>query len=124
MKWLFEAERELAGIWTTAALSPDASVLYFGANKGGMYALNTRDGSLKWKSPSSARSTARRRSMRKARCIPAAVSSTCYALDSASGEIVGDYAPAPPSGARPSIRPDGTLVVADRSSRVLVLGES
>ena len=47
-KWLFEAERELAGIWTTAALSADGSTLYFGANKGGMYALNTRDGSLKW----------------------------------------------------------------------------
>src|SRR5262249_17896841 len=33
MKWLYEAERELAGIWTTAALSADSSVLYFGANK-------------------------------------------------------------------------------------------
>ncbi len=50
-KWLFGAERELAGIWTTAALSVDASVFYFGANKGGMYALNARDGSLKWQLP-------------------------------------------------------------------------
>ena len=39
MKWLFEAERELAGIWTTPVLSPDGSTLYFGANKGGIYAL-------------------------------------------------------------------------------------
>ena len=50
-KWMYEAERELAGIWTTAALSPDASVLYFGANKGGMYALNTRDGSAQVEVP-------------------------------------------------------------------------
>ncbi|HET6316528.1 MAG TPA: PQQ-binding-like beta-propeller repeat protein, partial [Chloroflexota bacterium] len=50
-KWLFEAERELAGIWTTACLSSDNSTLYFGANGGGIYALNSRDGSLKWQYP-------------------------------------------------------------------------
>ena len=45
MKWLFEAERELAGIWTTPVLSADGSTLYFGANKGGVYALNAGNGS-------------------------------------------------------------------------------
>src|SRR3979409_1754215 len=30
--WLFEAEREIAGIWSSAALSPDSNTLYFGAN--------------------------------------------------------------------------------------------
>ncbi|MBV9582773.1 MAG: PQQ-like beta-propeller repeat protein, partial [Chloroflexi bacterium] len=47
-KWMYEAERELAGIWTTAALSADGSTLYFGANKGGIYALNTQSGALTW----------------------------------------------------------------------------
>src|SRR5207248_6675016 len=49
--WLYEAEREIAGIWSTAALSDDASMLYFGANKGGMYALNRADGSVVWRYP-------------------------------------------------------------------------
>src|SRR5438876_4630299 len=30
--WMFEAEREIAGIWSTAALSADNRTLYFGAN--------------------------------------------------------------------------------------------
>jgi outer membrane protein assembly factor BamB len=51
MKWLFEAERELAGIWTTPVLSADGGTLYFGANKGGIYALNTVDGSRRWQFP-------------------------------------------------------------------------
>ena len=45
--WLFEAEREIGGIWSTAALSADNRTLYFGANKGGLYALNRVDGSLR-----------------------------------------------------------------------------
>jgi large repetitive protein len=51
LDWLFEAEREIAGIWSTAALSADDSTLYFGANKGGIYALNRIDGSLRWQFP-------------------------------------------------------------------------
>src|SRR2546423_12851782 len=42
--WLFQAEREIAGIWSTAALSADSSTLYFGANKGGIYAANPGGG--------------------------------------------------------------------------------
>src|SRR6266542_1834352 len=47
--WLFEAEREVAGIWSTAALSADNGTLYFGANKGGIYAVNRQDCSLVWR---------------------------------------------------------------------------
>jgi outer membrane protein assembly factor BamB len=48
MKWLYQAERQLAGIWTTPALSADGSTIYFGANKGGVYAIKTADGSKRW----------------------------------------------------------------------------
>src|ERR1700730_176048 len=48
MRWMFEAQREVAGIWSSAAISSDGQTLYFGANKGGIYALNSRDGSLRW----------------------------------------------------------------------------
>src|SRR4029078_4618182 len=47
--WLFEADPEIACIWSTAALSADGSMLFFGANKGGIYALNRQDGSLQWR---------------------------------------------------------------------------
>jgi outer membrane protein assembly factor BamB len=49
LKWLFEAEREVGGIWSSAVLSQDARTVYFGANKGGIYALNTVDGALRWR---------------------------------------------------------------------------
>jgi outer membrane protein assembly factor BamB len=121
---LYEAERELAGIWSTAVLSPDASVLYFTANKGGVYALNTRDGSLKWQFPifgsvySSAALDAR------GTLYTASTVGSVYAIDSASGEKLAEYPAGAPVWTAPSIRPDGTLVVADRNGRVLVLGES
>src|SRR5438309_6417673 len=51
LNWLFEAQREIAGIWSTAALSADNSTLYFGANKGGIYAVNRIDGTLRWQYP-------------------------------------------------------------------------
>src|SRR5207249_7949940 len=49
MKWLFEAERDIGGIWSSAVLSPDYRALYFGANKGGIYALNAVNGTLRWR---------------------------------------------------------------------------
>jgi outer membrane protein assembly factor BamB len=123
-KWLYEAQRELAGIWTTAALSPDASTLYFGANKGGVYALATRDGTLKWEfevygsiygSPAlDARGTL---------YVPIS-DDHVFALDSATGDLVADYFAGTAVWSAPSIRPDGTVVVADRMGRVQVLGEA
>jgi outer membrane protein assembly factor BamB len=121
MKWMYEAERELAGIWTTAALSPDASVLYFGANKGGMYALSTKDGSLKWQFSIVG-------SIYSSPALDAAgtlfTGSTVghvFSLASADGTRYTDLDLKAPVWTAPSIRPDGTVVVADRNSRVYVL---
>lgn len=49
LRWLYEAEREVAGIWSTAALGADGATLYFGANKGGIYALSRQDGAFRWR---------------------------------------------------------------------------
>jgi len=122
-KWMYEAERELAGIWTTAALSADSSTLYFGANKGGMYALNARDGSLKWKYPIFASIYSSPALDARGTLYTGSTVGHVFAIDSATGEGVGDYNAVMAVWTAPSIRPDGTLVVADRSSKVLVLGE-
>ena len=121
-KWLYEAERELAGIWSTAALSADASVLYFGANKGGIYALNTRDGSLKWQFPIFASVYSSPALDARGTLYSGSTVGVVYALDSSSGEQVAAYTAQAPVWTAPSIRPDGTLVVGDRQGRVLVLG--
>jgi outer membrane protein assembly factor BamB len=121
-KWLFEAERELAGIWTTAALASDASALYFGANGGGVYALNTRDGSLKWQYPvygsiygSSALDAA-------GTLYTGTTSGQVVAVDASNGETVAVYNAIEAVWTAPSIRPDGTIVVGDRTGKILVLG--
>jgi outer membrane protein assembly factor BamB len=120
--WLFEAEREIAGIWSTAALSADSSMLFFGANKGGIYALNRQDGSLQWRfgMPGSVYNS------------PAldvdgvlytgSTIGQVFAIDSATGEAVFAYDAGAAVWTAPAIRPDGSLVVADRNGRVLVLG--
>jgi outer membrane protein assembly factor BamB len=122
-KWLFEAERELAGIWTTAALSVDSSTLYFGANKGGVYALNVSNGSLKWQFPVFGSIYSSPALDARGTLYTGTTIESVYAIDSASGQLVADYAAGAALWSAPSIRPDGSLVVADRSGRVLVLGE-
>ena len=121
-KWLYEAERELAGIWTTAALSPDASVLYFGANKGGMYALNTRDGSLKWQFPVYGSIYSSPALDAQGTLYTGTSIEQVYAINSATGQPIADYSAGAAVWTAPSIRPDGTLVVGDRTGRILVLG--
>jgi len=121
-KWLFEADRELAGIWTTACLSSDASALFFGANGGGIYALNTRDGSKKWQFPvygsiygSSALGSG-------GLLYTPTTSQQVIALDSSNASVVAVYEATESVWTAPSIRPDDTLVVGDRSGKILVLG--
>ncbi|XP_035666205.1 uncharacterized protein LOC118409349 isoform X1 [Branchiostoma floridae] len=46
VKWTFTSEEDLG---STAAFSPDQSVLYFGSEDGYMYALRVRDGYAVWK---------------------------------------------------------------------------
>jgi large repetitive protein len=123
LEWLFEAEREIAGIWSTPALSSDGSTLYFGANRGGVYAVNRADGSLRWQY-----------SIVGSIYSSPAVDGTdivytgstvghVLALDGASGSLVFDYDARAPIWTAPALRPDGAVVVADRLGRVMLLGE-
>jgi outer membrane protein assembly factor BamB len=123
LEWLFEAEREIAGIWSTAALSPDASAVYFGANKGGIYAVNRADGSLRWEYSIVG-------SIYSSPAVDA--TDTLYtgstvghvlALDGATGRLIFDYDAQAPIWTAPALRPDGSIVVADRLGRVMLLGE-
>ena len=120
--WLFEAEREIAGIWSTAALSADSSMLYFGANKGGIYALNRQDGSLQWRfgMPGSVYSSPALDA--DGVLYTGSTIGQVFAIDSSTGEGVFSYDAGAAIWTAPAIRPDGSLVVADRTGRVLVLG--
>jgi len=123
LDWMFQAEREIAGIWSTAALSADNSTLYFGANRGGLYAVNRVDGTLKWQysivgsiysSPAlDATDT----------LYTGSTVGHIFAIDGLSGRLIFDYDAHAPIWTAPAIRPDGSLVVADREGRVLLLGE-
>jgi outer membrane protein assembly factor BamB len=122
MNWFFEAERELGGIWSTAALNQDASALFFGANKGGVYALSTHDGGLRWRFPVEG-------SIYGSPALDAAgtlyiggSAGHVYAINSVNGEQVADYNAGANVWTAPSIRPDGTVVVGTRAGRILVLG--
>ena len=121
LQWTFEAEREIAGIWSTAALGAKEQVLYFGANRGGVYALNRADGSLLWRYPvvSSIYSSP----ALDADGVLYSGSTVGHVLAlGANGQLVFDLDVGAPVWTAPAIRPDGTLVVADRTGRVLVLG--
>jgi outer membrane protein assembly factor BamB len=45
-----------------------------------------------------------------------------YAINSANGQAIADYNAGAAVWTAPSIRPDGTLAVGDRTGRILVLG--
>ena len=122
LKWIFEVERELAGIWTTPVLSPDGGTIYFGANKGGVYAVNTETGARTWQFPVYGSIYAS--SVLDARGVlyTASTIEHVYAVDSARGEQIWDYDAHNAVWSAPSIRPDGTLVIADRGGLVQVLG--
>jgi outer membrane protein assembly factor BamB len=122
LKWLFEAERELAGIWTTPVLSADASTIYFGANKGGVYALNTSDGSRRWQFQVYGSIYASSVIDAQGVLYTATTIEHVYAVDSARGEQIWDYDAHNAVWTAPSIRPDGTIVIADRGGLVQVLG--
>ena len=122
MKWLFEAERELAGIWPTAALSADEKTVFFGANKGGVYALNTADGKLKWQYKVFGSIYASPTLDSKGTLYVGTTIGRLLALDSNSGQPVFDFDANAPLWSTPAIRPDGSLVTAGRNGRVMVFG--
>jgi outer membrane protein assembly factor BamB len=122
LKWLFEAERELAGIWSTAVLSADNSTLYFAANKGGVYALNRADGSLRWRFDVYGSIYSSLALDRQGTLYSGSSIGHLFALDSANGQAIFEYDAGRPIWTAPSIRPDGSLVVADRSGRIMLFG--
>jgi outer membrane protein assembly factor BamB len=122
MKWLFEADRELAGIWTTPALSADGGTIYFGANKGGVYAVNTSDGSKRWQFPVYGSIYASSVLDNRGVLYTGTTIEHLYAVDSARGEQMWDLDVHNEIWSAPSIRPDGTLVIADRGGIVQVIG--
>lgn len=122
LKWLYEAEREVAGIWSTAVLSNDGATLYFGANKGGIYALNRADGSLRWRFNIAGAVYSSVALDAQGRLYTGSTAGHVFALDSATGQLIFDYDVGAPVWAAPAIRPDGSIVVADTRGRVILLG--
>jgi outer membrane protein assembly factor BamB len=123
LDWLFEAEPEIAGIWSTAALSVDNNTLYFGANKGGLYALNRSDGSLRWQFPIVGSVYSSPALDATDTVYTASTVGHVFALDGATGRMLFDFDAHAPIWTAPAIRPDGSLVIADRLGRVMLMGE-
>lgn len=124
LAWLFEAERERAGVWTAPALSADGTALYFGANKGGIYALNRADGSLHWRFDIYGSVYSSPALDPEGMLYTGSTGGHIYVLDTVSGRPIADYDAGQPIWTAPTIRPDGSLLVADRTGRVLLLGAS
>jgi large repetitive protein len=122
LKWLFEAERELAGIWTTPCLSTDGGTIFFGANKGGVYALNTSNGSKRWQFPVYGSIYASSVLDSRGVLYTGTTVEHLFALDSARGGPLWDLDIHNQVWSAPSLRPDGTLVIADRGGVVQVIG--
>jgi outer membrane protein assembly factor BamB len=122
LKWLYEAEREVAGIWSAAALSADGSTLYFGANKGGIYALNAADGTLRWQHRLVGSVYSSPTLDSQGTLYSGSTIGRVLALNAATGEVIFEYEAGAPIWTAPAIRPDGSLVVADLNGRVLLLG--
>jgi len=123
LEWLFEAQREIAGIWSTAALSADNSTLYFGANRGGLYAINRQDGTLKWQFPIVGSIYSSPALDATGTLYTGSTVGHVFALDSGTGQLIFDYDARAPIWTAPAIRPDGSLLIADRLGRVMLLGE-
>jgi len=120
-KWLFEAERELAGIWTAAALSADNSTLYFGANKGGIYAVRAADGSLRWRHDIFGSVYSSPALDNGGLLFTGSSIGHVLGIDAASGRAVFDFDANAGIWTAPAIRHDGSLVVGDRNGRVMLL---
>jgi outer membrane protein assembly factor BamB len=122
MRWLFEAERELAGIWSSAVLSSDGKTLYFGANKGGIYALDTTSGKERWRFNIYGSVYSSPGMDSEGVLYTGSTVGHVFAIDSAPGRALFDFNAGQEVWSDPSIRPDGSLVMADRKGRVLLFG--
>ncbi len=120
-KWMYEAERELAGIWTTAALSSDGSTLYFGANKGGIYALTTQNGTLSWQFNILGSVYGSPALDNGGTLFTGSTVGHVFSVATATGDYITDLDLGAPVWSAPSVQPDGSIVVADRNGRIVVL---
>jgi outer membrane protein assembly factor BamB len=123
LKWMFEAEREVAGIWSTPALSADGSTLYFGDNAGGVYALDAATGQKRWQFPVYGSIYAAPELDRDGRLYFGATVGHVWALDATSGQQIWDWDAGQAVWTAPAITPDGRLVVATREGIIYALGE-
>ena len=87
-----------------------------------MYALNTRDGSLKWQFPVFGSIYSSPALDAQGTLYTGSSIEHVYAINSGTGQPIADYDAGAAVWTAPSIRPDGTLVVGDRTGRILVLG--
>jgi outer membrane protein assembly factor BamB len=122
LRWLYEAEREVAGIWSSAALSADGATLYFGANKGGLYALHRADGAVRWRFPVYGSIYNSPTLDSRGTLYTGSTIGHLFALEAATGRPVFDYDAGAPIWTAPAIRRDGALVVGDTRGRVMLFG--
>jgi outer membrane protein assembly factor BamB len=123
LEWMFEAQREIAGIWSTAALSADNMTLYFGANKGGIYAVDRIDGSLRWQYPIVGSIYSSPALDASQVLYTASTVGHVFAIDATNGHLIFDYDAQAPVWTAPAIRPDGSILIADRNGRVMLVGQ-
>jgi outer membrane protein assembly factor BamB len=124
LTWLFEAERQVAGISSSAALSADGQTLYFGANNGGIYALDASDGVLRWRFEVVGSVFNSPALDREGVLYTGSTAGHVFAIDSRTGEGLWDL-PGPtaaPIWTTPAVTRDNTLVVADANGFVRVIG--
>jgi outer membrane protein assembly factor BamB len=122
MQWVFEAEREIAGVWSTAALGEDLKTLYFTANKGGLYAVNREDGKLRWQLPIFGSVYSSPTLDKRGTLFTGSNVGHVFGVDSRGGQVLFDYDAGAAVWTAPAVRPDGTRAVADRNGRVMILG--
>ena len=114
----------MAGIWSTAALGADNATLYFGANRGGIYALNRQDGSVRWRFNIVGSVYSSPALDSRGILYTGSTVGHLFALDAATGEVVFDYDAGAPIWTAPAIRPDGSLVVGTLTGQVLLVAAS
>jgi len=119
-KWKFEAEPELAGIWSSSALSADGKMIFFGANKGGIYALNTADGKKLWQNRLFGGSVFASPTLDKNGTLYVGTTTGhVFALDSLNGNQLSVYDAGGAVWSTPAVKPDGTLVAANGKGLIM-----
>jgi outer membrane protein assembly factor BamB len=124
LKWLFEAEREVAGIWSGAALSADGKTLFFGANKGGIYAVSASEGQLKWQFPIVGSIYSSPTLDDQGILYTGSTVGHLIAIDSVSGEQVWDMTNPNEVAVwtAPALRPDGSILIGDTKGVIRLVG--